>query len=385
MRLTIALGLIAALVSASLAVLFVIRDGGGAPSEALLTSATPTCPVPTPNPQKFKGCVTYPPTSSPVPTTDPSMVADTRACGAEDLEGFYGQGSAATGGQLFAGVVMLNRSETPCKLEGTADVDFLDSQGQPVGITAFRSQPCGVAAPCPFAARLILEAQSGRFVAHQVLPGTARFEMSWYTHDGAGFCQKPRPLATALRIVLPGDAGKIDVVGGTSFDDIQIQPCGTDVTVGWFVPSDYTGTWPPRPVHYTNIRLLPDPNSPVPIDSPSTVAGQPLLYRVIITPFRAISRLDSNPFSVSCPTYTVGLSKGRLTDPGSQAIARETHQLRCDQSITQDTPKPFDTVLSLEIPSSVEPGRYMLAWFLDPTFDAQAGAEVGVEILANEP
>ncbi len=385
MRLTIALGLVAALVLASLAVFFVIRAGGGAQPEALLTSATPTCSVPTPNPQKLKGCVTYPPTSSPVPTIDQSTVADTRACGAEDLEGFSSRGSGATGGQLFAGVVMVNRSETPCKLEGTPDVDFLDSQGQPVGITAFRSQPCGVAAPCPFAARVILESQSGRFVADQVLPGTARFQMSWYTHDGAGFCQKPRPLATALRIVLPGDAGKIDVVAGMSFDHIQIQPCGTEVTVGWFVPSDYTGTWPPRPVHYTNIRLLPDPNSPVTTDSPSTVAGQPLLYRVIVTPFRSISRLDSNPFSVSCPPYTVALSIGRLTEPGSQAIARETHQLRCDPSITRDHPEPFDTVLSLELPSSVGPGKYMLTWFLDPTFDAQAGAEAEVEILASGP
>jgi Protein of unknown function (DUF4232) len=385
MRLTIALGLVGALVSASLAVLFVIRDGGGAPSEALLTSATPTCPVPTPNPHKLEGCVTYPPTSSPVPTIDPSTLAVARACGAEDLEGFYGRGGAATGGQLFAGVVMVNRSETPCKLEGTPVVDFLDSEGQPVGITAFRGQPCGVAAPCPFAARVILESQSGRFVAHQVLPGTARFQMSWYTHDGAGFCQEPRPLATALRIVLPGDAGKVDVIGGTSFDEIQIQPCGTHVSVGWFVPWNYTGTWPPRPVYYTNVRLLPDPNTPVPSDSPWTVEGERLVYRVIVTPFRSVSRLDSNPFSVSCPTYTVALSKGRLTEPGSQAITRETHQLRCDQSITRDDPEPLDIVLSLELASSVEPGKYSLAWFLDPTFDAQAGEEVEVEILASGP
>jgi len=315
MRLTSVLGIVATLVLASLAVLFIIKAGGGPQPEALLTSATPTCPVPTPNRQKFQGCVTYPPTSSPVPTIDPSTVADTRACGAEDMEAFYAGGSAATGGQLSAGVVMVNRSATPCKLEGTPDVDFLDSDGAPVGITAFRSQPCGVAVPCPFAARVILEPQRGAFVAHQTLPGTARFQMSWYTHDGAGFCQKPRPLATALRIVLPGDAGKIDVVGGTSFDAINIQSCGTEVSVGWFVPSNYTGTFPPRPIHYTNIRLLPDPDSPVPGDSPSTLAGQPLPYRVIITPFRSISRLDSNPFSVMPRLY--GGSIQRQTGNGS--------------------------------------------------------------------
>jgi len=81
--------------------------------------------------------------------------------------------------------------------------------------------------------------------------------------------------------------------------------------------------------------------------------------------------------------WTFGNDPERWTEPGSQAIARETHPLRCDPSITRDHPEPFDTVLSLELPSSVEPGKYMLTWFLDATFDAQAGAEAEVEILAS--
>lgn len=172
--------------------------------------------------------------------TRPAAVANVRACLATDLEGVFLKGSAATGGQLFAGASISNISATACRLDLPV-VELVGPWGNvvmTVPVDTARASTCGANGP-PFCVSaqpvLLLQGSWGSSGNTASTPGRADLNFS-YRSDGPGGVPCPTRIATVVRLVLPAEAGTLDTATAPDFP-WGLLVCEGSIGVTWFAPS----------------------------------------------------------------------------------------------------------------------------------------------------
>jgi hypothetical protein len=314
------------------------------------------------------------PPSLPTPSPIPVVPAGTPNCRAQDVRVVFAAGNALTGGQLVAHLALGNQSDTSCVLEGVPGLQLLDASGKLIPGTngSYRRLP----------EQPVLLAPNLGATEGQLVPGQAWFEIYWRTHDGAGSCANPSPLATAARLQLPAGGGEL-MVSLTNPRLGGIAPCGGGVGIGPFQPV----TPPPPP-------YLPPPHQFTPeVRLPAKVkAGELLRYEVTLRNVTA----EPVRFGENCPAYREDLyPEQALTAPpppgkyerdepatrGKPPLGKHRYLLNCRPagSIAPGAEVTFAMVLG--VPASAEPGRYFLLWALDEGVSSNGIQRVPIAIV----
>ncbi len=319
--------------------------------------------------------VTPAPPRLPTPSPIPVVPAGTPNCRAQDLRAVFLGGNALTGGQLIASFAFGNRSAAPCVLQGVPGLQLLDAAHNVIPGTNGSDGRVPV--------QPILLAPNLGTTEGQMVPGQAWFEIYWRVHDGAGSCANPSPSATAARIQLPAGGGEV-MVPLASPRLGAIKPCGGEVGISPFQPV----TPPPPPYSPPPHQWMPEARLPA-----SVKAGEPLRYEVTLRNVTA----EPVRFGETCPTYREDLfpdealtpippppgkyDKPEPATPAKAPLGKHRYVLNCRPvgAIAPGAGVTFAMVL--DVPTSAEPGRYLLLWALDEGFSTTGIQKVPISIV----
>ncbi len=200
----------------------------------------PASPTATATPTQRAATPTHTATLTPAPTEDvasptaPPTELAVRPCRDVDLNaGVIGTGGGLGQGR-YAAILLGNSSPTSCVLDGSPEVQLIDSQGQ-VMLTVDRDDFCRASADCPILDPVVLMPGLGQVRPHSPLPGQATIIIEWgNAQPHTALCSEPSEDAAAIRLLLPSNGGQLDVEPRDEYGEpLHIAPCRGEHH-GWF-------------------------------------------------------------------------------------------------------------------------------------------------------
>lgn len=166
----------------------------------------------------------------PTPTPTPFIDHSVRPCLRDELHAIFGGPLGVNFSMSIGFVVLGNRSDSICRLEGTPGIALLDGSGNEVAATPVAGCPGSVLCK-PLQSVLVLP-HSDDIKPHEPAPGTAQVQLNWPEHFTEGPpCDPPTGMVTIVRLILPENGGTVDAP--VTDAPYYISPCGT-ISVGWF-------------------------------------------------------------------------------------------------------------------------------------------------------
>ena len=292
------------------------------------------------------------PPALPVPPIP--IPAGTPACRADQMEG-VGLAAGVAAGNVDMPLLLRNRGNIDCKVEGFADVTVLDRLGH-VLASAAGSAGRGTFFNDGPLVPLLMPAHTAplpaSFATREGSSGQVFMNFSWYD------CQ--RPLASRIAIGLPSAGGTFFVPYATAASVNPRCQSSSDVyhAISRGPLSPAAVQWPP-PLDLIGVR--------VEVNAPSSARrGMKIDYQVTIT---NISTRDYD--MLPCADYFDALEVKRLL---------ATHQLNCAPvgHLAPGASATFD--MQADVPMSIAPGSNRLSWFLADDRVDYAGSSAPIEI-----
>jgi hypothetical protein len=301
---------------------------------------------------------------TPIATLDPAFV---RSCGATEVNVTWFNEQPYNSSSSSVAFVVSNQSDTPCTVSGSPDV-VLEEGGIPSNVRRVRSSVCFPGLSCPEYHGVILTPVPTTLSASSTpiseAPQTAYFEMTWANHDGAGFCDKPKPRLTLREVVLSNIGAftptqSPDAANQSQSDVPVFTSCGTTVYLGSLWPRDlFHSGFPTYPVDVT-------------VDMPLMAEGQSYDFTIKLTNKTAFPLTFDDP----CPIATLEIGRGTVGVPDFEFRERREDPLDCGSQRVIEPGQSADFPYTISVPSDLpgEPWEWGLIWYMGDGSDPKSG------------
>jgi len=259
--------------------------------------------------------------------------AGTRRCAASDLVGGQMTTQGMTGGQLASEVNFVNRSATPCRLDGPPGLVLRNSSGTVLARPTSTPPGAGTISILMAARRTLGSPHSPS------RPGAAVAELIWSPQDLAepgGTCPTATPTVATMSFTFPGGGGTVSIALAPSVP--LFAPCGGVKLAGF---QGTVSAVPPTAPTLAARLVVPRP----------VVPGRVLKYLLVLRNLGATA-VDLRRL---CPTFTEGLA-------ASGFKAFQTYSLNCAAAGTIGAFQQRTFAMQFQVPKDVPHGVVDLEW-----------------------